>query len=93
MNIPDHVTTYLVLARAFIAVGDYASAEQALERWGKQSPLARLPLVPYAKSICTSPQRTQEKQAATLWVACHRALPSGLQSALQEASGSRNILG
>jgi tetratricopeptide (TPR) repeat protein len=35
---PDYVTAYLILARACISIGDYVSAEQALERGVKKAP-------------------------------------------------------
>lgn len=85
---PDYVTAYLVLARAFIAVGDYASAEQALERGAKQSPRSTTTRtlrkeVQYALRL----KEQKEKQAlAPVNGGASSALPSGLQSALQEAS-------
>lgn len=81
---PDYVTAYLVLARAFIAVGDYASAEQALERGAKQSPRSTTTRtlrkeVQYALRL----KELKEKQATA---PVNGGVPSGLQSALQEAS-------
>ncbi|MFY8000159.1 MAG: tetratricopeptide repeat protein [Candidatus Kapaibacteriota bacterium] len=85
---PDYVTAYLILARAFIAVGDYASAEQALERGTKQSPRSTTTRalrkeVQYALRL----KEQQEKQANAP-VNGGAAVPLGLQSALAEASAA-----
>ncbi|MBD1210286.1 MAG: tetratricopeptide repeat protein [Ignavibacteria bacterium] len=91
---PDYVTAYLVLARAFIAVGDYASAEQALERGAKQSPRSTTTRalrkeVQYALRL----KELKEKQAvAPVNGGVSSGLPSGLQSALQEASEAATYL-
>lgn len=83
---PDYVTAYLVLARAFIAVGDYASAEQALERGAKQSPRSNTTRalrkeVQYALRL-----KEQKEKQAHATVNGGASLPTGLQSALQQAS-------
>jgi tetratricopeptide (TPR) repeat protein len=83
---PDYVTAYLVLARAFIAVGDYASAEQALERGARQSPRstsarALRKEVQYALKL-----KEQKEKHTTAHVNGGASVPTGLQSALQEAS-------
>jgi tetratricopeptide (TPR) repeat protein len=76
---PHYVTAYLILARAFIAVGDYASAEQALERGTQQSPRSATARalrkeVRYALRL----KEQSKTQAATT--------PVALQNALTEAS-------
>jgi tetratricopeptide (TPR) repeat protein len=91
---PDYVTAYLVLARAFIAVGDYASAEQALERGVKQSPRSTTTRalrkeVQYALRL----KELKEKQALSpVNGGASSALPSGLQSALADASEAASYM-
>lgn len=83
---PDYVTAYLILARAFIAVGDYASAEQALERGAKQSPRsttthALRKEVQYALRLKEQKEKHTHATATGL-----STVPLGLQNALEEAS-------
>ncbi|MCS6809163.1 MAG: tetratricopeptide repeat protein [Bacteroidota bacterium] len=83
---PHYVTAYLILARAFLAIGDYASAEQALERGARHSPRSS-PTQALRKEIqyALRLKEQQEKYTSTR-NSDSTSVPLGLQSALQEAS-------
>jgi tetratricopeptide (TPR) repeat protein len=89
---PNYVTAYLILARACIAAGDYIAAEQALELGLKKAPRSSTARtlrkeVQYAMRFKSKPSDGNGNGSGSSSSNNGGGLvPSGLQSALEEAS-------
>jgi tetratricopeptide (TPR) repeat protein len=88
---PNYVTAYLILARACIAVGDYIAAEEALERGLQKAPRSSTARtlrkeVQYAMRFKSKSSETANASGSFSSVNGGGLVPSGLQSALEEAS-------
>lgn len=96
---PNYVTAYLILARACIAVGDYVAAEEALERGLQKAPRSNTARtlrkeVQYALRFKTKSSDANGGDGISGGgnSSPSGAVPSGLQSALAEASAAATFI-
>jgi tetratricopeptide (TPR) repeat protein len=94
-SFPNYVTAYLILARACIAVGDYVAAEEALERGLQKAPRSNTARtlrkeVQYAMRFKSKQPESSSNTPSSSGGG--GIVPSGLQSALQEASLAATLI-